>query len=93
MDHQRLNRRERELDDADLARLAEDVEQRYKRSAAAIPYSGDLNTVPQRLLMPSVNDANLWQVRVRVRHKILGEGLFGLIRFTSRAKSERLCSA
>ncbi|KZS88010.1 transcription elongation factor Spt5 [Sistotremastrum niveocremeum HHB9708] len=65
VDHQRLNRRERELDDADLARLAEDVEQRYKRSAAAIPYSGDLNTVPQRLLMPSVNDANLWQVRVR----------------------------
>ncbi|KAI0062514.1 transcription elongation factor Spt5 [Artomyces pyxidatus] len=61
--HARLDRRERELNDQDLARIAEDVSQRYKRSS--IRYTGDMNEVPQRLLMPSVNDANLWQVRCK----------------------------
>jgi hypothetical protein len=62
--HARLDRRERELNDQDLARIAEDVSQRYKR--AAVRYTGDMNEVPQRLLMPSVQDANLWQVRCKV---------------------------
>lgn len=62
--HARLDRRDRELNDQDLARIAEDVSQRYKRSA--VRYTGDMNEVPQRLLMPSVQDANLWQVRCKV---------------------------
>ncbi|KAI0258579.1 hypothetical protein BC834DRAFT_64480 [Gloeopeniophorella convolvens] len=61
--HARLDRRERELNDQDLARIAEDVSQRYKRSA--VRYTGDMNEVPQRLLMPSVQDANLWLVRCK----------------------------
>jgi transcription elongation factor SPT5 len=65
-DHQRFDRRQQELTDADLARLAEDYQQRYKQSHAAIPYNGDMNTIPQRLLMPSVEDASLWQVKCRV---------------------------
>lgn len=60
----RLNIREQELNDQDLARIAEEVSQRHKRSA--VRYTGDMNEVPQRLLMPSVNDANLWQVRCKV---------------------------
>ncbi|KZT26128.1 transcription elongation factor Spt5 [Neolentinus lepideus HHB14362 ss-1] len=63
VDHARLNRRERELDDQDLARIAEDMKKRYNQSA--VRYTGDMNEIPQRLLMPSVHDANLWQVRVR----------------------------
>ena len=62
--HARLDRRERELNDQDLARIAKDVSQRYKRSA--VRFAGDMNEVPQRLLMPSVQDANLWQVRCKV---------------------------
>jgi transcription elongation factor SPT5 len=62
--HARIDRRERELNDQDLARIAEDVSQRYKRSA--VRFAGDMNEVPQRLLMPSVQDANLWQVRCKV---------------------------
>ena len=62
--HARLDRRDRELNDQDLARIAEDVSQRYKRSA--VRFAGDMNEVPQRLLMPSVQDANLWQVRCKV---------------------------
>ncbi|KAN0111674.1 hypothetical protein V8E52_008235 [Russula decolorans] len=61
--HARLDRRERELNDQDLARIAQDVSQRYKRSA--VRFAGDMNEVPQRLLMPSVQDANLWQVRCK----------------------------
>jgi transcription elongation factor SPT5 len=34
----------------------------------ATPYTGDMNEIPQRLLMPSVHDASLWQVRVKVWH-------------------------
>ncbi|TFK52900.1 transcription elongation factor Spt5 [Heliocybe sulcata] len=63
VDHARLDRRERELDDQDLARIAEDMKKRYNQSA--VRYTGDMNEIPQRLLMPSVHDANLWQVRVR----------------------------
>jgi Spt5 transcription elongation factor, acidic N-terminal len=54
--HARLDRHDRELNVQDLARIAEDVSQRYKR--AAVRYTGDMNKVPQRLLMPSVQDTN-----------------------------------
>ena len=63
-DHARLDRRERELGDQDLARVAEELARRYKPTGQK--YIGDMNEIPQRLLMPSVEDANLWQVRVRV---------------------------
>jgi transcription elongation factor SPT5 len=62
--HARLDR-EREFDDQDLAQIAQDLNKRYGR--AAVRYTGDMNEVPQRLLMPSVHDASLWQVRVKVR--------------------------
>jgi len=61
--HARLDR-EREFDDQDLAQIAQDLNKRYGR--AAVRYTGDMNEVPQRLLMPSVHDASLWQVRVKV---------------------------
>lgn len=62
----RLERRDRELDDQELSKIAEDFTRRYKGSAPT-RYTGDMNEIPQRLLMPSVHDANLWQVRVKVR--------------------------
>ena len=64
--HAKLDRRERELSDQDLARIAQDLTSRYKSTGQK--YTGDMNEIPQRLLMPSVQDANLWQVRVRVRY-------------------------
>ena len=62
--HARFNRRQEELNDEDLARIAQDVTRRYRPTTQK--YTGDMNAIPQRLLMPSVQDANLWQVRVRV---------------------------
>lgn len=67
--HARLDRREREFNDEDLERIAQDVTRRYR--PAAQKYTGELNEIPQRLLMPSVQDANLWQVRVRVCDELL----------------------
>ncbi|KAL4076796.1 hypothetical protein V8B97DRAFT_1866799 [Scleroderma yunnanense] len=55
--------RERELDDQDLAKIAQNLHERYGR--ATVRYTGDMNEVPQRLLMPSVHDASLWQIRVK----------------------------
>ncbi|KAI6046265.1 hypothetical protein EDC04DRAFT_2887945 [Pisolithus marmoratus] len=59
----RLDRRDRELDDHDLATIAQNLHERYAR--ATVRYTGDMNEVPQRLLMPSVHDASLWQIRVK----------------------------
>lgn len=44
--------------------IARDLSMRYK--TRAVRYTGDMNAMPQRLLMPSVHDASLWQVRVKV---------------------------
>lgn len=60
-----MDRAERELNDKDMANIAEQIEHRYRRTGAT-RYTGDPANIPQRLLMPSVNDANLWQVRVKV---------------------------
>ncbi|KAI0311407.1 hypothetical protein OF83DRAFT_1271398 [Amylostereum chailletii] len=62
--HARLDRRHRELDDRDLVAIANDISQRNKRSATH--YTGDMSDIPQRLLMPDVKDANLWQVRCKI---------------------------
>ena len=64
--HARYDRREREVDDHDdLAQIAKDISKRHAKGVA-VRYTGDMNEVPQRLLMPSVHDASLWQVRVKV---------------------------
>ncbi|KAL5639866.1 hypothetical protein ACGC1H_006441 [Rhizoctonia solani] len=74
-DHIRYDQ-QRELNERDLAELAQDYKDRYQRSAAR--YTGDADQVPQRLLMPSVNDPHLFQVRVKVgREKEL---VFSLMR-------------
>ncbi|KAF8688371.1 Transcription elongation factor SPT4, partial [Rhizoctonia solani] len=74
-DHIRYDQ-QRELNERDLAELAQDYKDRYQRSAAR--YTGDADQVPQRLLMPSVNDPHLFQVRVKAgREKEL---VFSLMR-------------
>ena len=86
-DHARFDRRERELSDQDLARIAQDVTRRYRPTAQK--YTGDMNEIPQRLLMPSVQDANLWQVRVRVCQCSVASLLHKLIvKHFSRVKNE-----
>jgi transcription elongation factor SPT5 len=61
-DRQRLH--EEELSGEELARR---LRERYAQRDQIVE---ELASVPQRMLMPSVNDPNLWQVKVKVRFNI-----------------------
>lgn len=58
LDRQRLH--EQELSSEEIARR---LRERYARNDQIIE---EFASVPQRMLMPSVNDANLWQIKVKV---------------------------
>ncbi|THU92884.1 hypothetical protein K435DRAFT_967524 [Dendrothele bispora CBS 962.96] len=62
--HARLARRQMEEEEKSPKQIARDLNQRYG-GRAAVRYTGDMNEIPQRLLMPSVHEASLWQVRVK----------------------------
>ncbi|KAK7057324.1 transcription elongation factor SPT5 [Favolaschia claudopus] len=51
-------------DEKSPEQIASDLSRRYQ-NANPVRYTGDMNEIPQRLLMPSVHDASLWQVRVK----------------------------
>lgn len=61
VDNQRLDRFRRQEEDTNAEALAEELRQRYGRSARYAAQS-DYAEVPQRLLMPSVEDPSLWGV-------------------------------
>src|SRR4051794_21441186 len=63
LQHRQFDHRQEQLSEAELQRLADEVKQRH--SSSAHKFEGDMDNVPQSLLMPDVNDANLWQVRVK----------------------------
>lgn len=63
-------RRLDEEEDRSPEQIAKDLSKRYG-GRAALHYTGDMNEIPQRLLMPSVHDASLWQVRVKVGFSLL----------------------
>lgn len=51
------------VDEENYRQIAEEMKDKYGRSAPK--FRGDTDIVPQRLLMPSVKDANLWLVRCK----------------------------
>ncbi|KIM27821.1 hypothetical protein M408DRAFT_159565, partial [Serendipita vermifera MAFF 305830] len=57
LDRQRLN--EAEISNEEMARR---LKERYARNDRIVE---DMGQVPQRMLMPSVNDPNLWQLKVK----------------------------
>jgi transcription elongation factor SPT5 len=54
-----------EEDEQSPEQIAQALKGRYG-GRSANRYTGDMNEIPQRLLMPSVHDVFLWQVRVKV---------------------------
>ncbi len=62
--HRQLDRRQVQDEDLNAEELAEILKQRYGRTEYGA-YQGDLEHVPQRLLIPSVNDPKLWLVRCK----------------------------
>ncbi|CAB16890.1 Transcription elongation factor spt5 [Schizosaccharomyces pombe] len=61
--HRELDRQRQELQSVDAERLAEEYREKYGRSQTVV---GDTSNVPQRLLLPSVNDPNIWAVRCKI---------------------------
>lgn len=71
-DNQRLDRFRREEEEMSAEALAEELRQRHARSSRYASQS-DYAEVPQRLLMPSVDDPGLWRIRCkrgRERHLV-----------------------
>lgn len=64
------------------------LKQRYGRGQAA-KYDPDSDQVPQRLLMPGNGDPNLFQVRVKVGHKLSGATFELFENTTDRCSPER----
>lgn len=64
-DNQRLDRLRREQEDKSAEQLAEELNERYRRTARYAAQS-DYAEVPQRLLMPSVDDPKLWCVKCKI---------------------------
>lgn len=63
--HRRLDRATGLNETQDVEEIVRGLKQRHLKSAAA-KYNPDSDQIPQRLLMPGVNDPSLWQVRVKV---------------------------
>jgi Spt5 transcription elongation factor, acidic N-terminal len=65
--HRDLNRRLQVEDELDAEAIAERMKERYGRSELSRgSFRGDVDHVPQGVLIPSVNDPKLWLVRCRV---------------------------
>ncbi|WWC92361.1 uncharacterized protein L201_007318 [Kwoniella dendrophila CBS 6074] len=59
--HRRLDRSFGRDEQEDVQDIVQRLKERHARTAAA-RYNGDSDAVPQRLLMPGVNDPSLWRV-------------------------------
>ncbi|WVR08642.1 transcription elongation factor SPT5 [Kwoniella sp. DSM 27419] len=62
--HRRLDRSFGRNEEEDVQDIVQRLKERHARTAAA-RYNGDSDAVPQRLLMPGVNDPSLWRVIVK----------------------------
>ncbi|ODN82947.1 transcription elongation factor SPT5 [Cryptococcus amylolentus CBS 6039] len=62
--HRRLDRVFGRNEDEDVHDIVQRLKERHAGSGMA-RYNGDSDAVPQRLLMPGVNDPNLWKVIVK----------------------------
>lgn len=63
--HRRLDRTFGRNEQESVEDIVQRLKERHGRMAHS-KYNGDSDVVPQRLLMPGVNDPSLWTVRVKV---------------------------
>lgn len=62
--HREVDRRRDAIVEQDAEQLASEYREKYGRSTAS-KYNGESGAVPQRLLLPSVQDPNIWGVRCK----------------------------
>ncbi|KAJ4473755.1 hypothetical protein J3R30DRAFT_3406619 [Lentinula aciculospora] len=67
--HARVDKQRRQAEGSGGEKSAEEIAReladRYGRAGGGRRFTGEMSEIPQRLLMPSVHDASLWQVRVK----------------------------
>ena len=66
--HRRLDRAFGRSEQESVDDIVQRLKERHGRMASS-RYDAEGDAVPQRLLMPGVNDPSLWTVRVKVSHK------------------------
>ncbi|VVT46978.1 uncharacterized protein SAPINGB_P001483 [Magnusiomyces paraingens] len=62
--HREVDRRREAIVEEDAEKLASEYKEKYGRSTAS-KYRGDTGNVPQHLLLPSVQDPNIWGIRCK----------------------------
>ncbi|ORY05248.1 transcription elongation factor Spt5 [Basidiobolus meristosporus CBS 931.73] len=63
--HLDLDRRNRKVEEIDAEEVAARLQTKYGRSHTRNVYRGDTEHVPQRFLVPSVEDPNLWMIKCK----------------------------
>ncbi|KAK9768889.1 transcription elongation factor spt5 [Basidiobolus ranarum] len=63
--HRDLDRRSRKVEEIDAEEVAARLQTKYGRSNNRGVYRGDTEHVPQRFLVPSVEDPNLWMIKCK----------------------------
>jgi hypothetical protein len=64
--HLDLDRRRREVEDMDDEQMADFYDKKYGGRNRVQSFKGGAEDVPQQLLLPSVNDPNLWMIKCKV---------------------------
>jgi transcription elongation factor SPT5 len=64
--HLDLDRRRREVEDMDDEQMADFYDKKYGGRNRVQSFKGSAEDVPQQLLLPSVNDPNLWMIKCKV---------------------------
>ncbi|KAJ2958669.1 hypothetical protein NQZ79_g5826 [Umbelopsis isabellina] len=63
--HLDLDRRRREVEDMDDEQMADFYDKKYGGRNRVQSFKGSAEDVPQQLLLPSVNDPNLWMIKCK----------------------------
>lgn len=65
--HRHVDRTRGMQEEESAEEIARRLDERHIRHRVATRYNADSDQIPQRLLMPGVNDPSLWCVRCKVR--------------------------
>lgn len=65
-EHRQLDRSFGRKEEESVEDIVKKLKERHGKQASQ-RYDADSDNVPQRLLMPGVNDPSLWRIRVKVR--------------------------
>ena len=66
-DHRQFERRQRDREEAEALRIAEEYKQRHRQRRGGMGIQAMQDFAPRSELMPGVNDPNIWCIKCKVR--------------------------